>query len=145
MRELGFFFGIAFNLTEQGLTCLHPDTDRIHDLSGCCHQRRRYNICRGAVTEFIMNRWEISILHIIASHAGTASLNHIYSEIPKYINLTNSHEKVKYNAPNYHHQTRAHIDDLLGRKDIIRVGRGIYSITPRGQSRIEKMKKGHHP
>ena len=90
-----------------------------------------------------MNRWEITILHIITSNAGSASLKNIYSEIPKYINLTSNHRKIKYNVPNYHHQTRAHIDDLLDSKDIIRVGRGIYTITAHGQSRIENIEKSH--
>ena len=84
-----------------------------------------------------MNIWEIAILKIIAAHAGTASLNYIYSELPQYINLTPKHKIITYNAPSYHHQTRAHVDDLLDSSDLIRTGRGKYSITPRGRLRFD--------
>ena len=86
-----------------------------------------------------MNIWEITILKIIVVNAGKASLNHIYSELPKYINLTTKHKKITYKVPNYHHQTRAHVDDLLDGGDLIRVSRGIYSITQRGRLRIGNM------
>ena len=86
-----------------------------------------------------MNRWEITILHIIASNAGSASLKHIYSEIPKHIDLTSNHIKITYGVPNYHHQTRAHIGDLLDNGDVNRVSRGRYSITSHGQLRIKKL------
>ena len=84
-----------------------------------------------------MNIWEITILKIIAAHAGTASLNHIYSELPKYIKLTPKHKIITYKTPSYHHQTRAHVDDLLDSRDLIRTDRGIYSITPRGRLRLD--------
>ena len=61
-----------------------------------------------------MNQWGIAILKTISSHAGTASLKYIYSEHAEYIKLTPKHEEITYKAPNYHHQTRAHVDDLLG-------------------------------
>ena len=83
-----------------------------------------------------MNIWEIKILKIISANAGTASLNHIYSELPKYIKLTTQHKKIIFKAPAYHHQTRAHIDDLLDSGDIIRTRRGVYTITPKGRLRI---------
>ncbi len=86
-----------------------------------------------------MNKWEISILRVIVSSAGTASLNHIYSELPHYINLTNKHKEINYKAPNYHHQTRAHVDDLLDSGDLIRTSRGVYSITSQGRLRIRNM------
>ncbi len=86
-----------------------------------------------------MNIWEITILKIIAVNAGTASLNHIYSELPQYINLTTKHKKITYKAPAYHHQTRAHVDDLLDSGDLIRTSRGVYSITPGGRLRIGNM------
>lgn len=83
-----------------------------------------------------MNIWEIKILGIIASNAGTASLKHIYCKLPQYINFTSKQNEIIYNAPRYHHQTRAHIDDLMDSGDVIRSGRGIYSITQKGLLRI---------
>ena len=85
---------------------------------------------------FTMNKWEISILKIIESNAGIAPLKHVYSELPHYINLTNNHRNITYNAPKYHHQTRAHVDDLMDSGDIIRISRSIYSITSQGQLRL---------
>jgi len=83
-----------------------------------------------------MNKWEVAILNIIAVSDGTASLKHIYGELPRYIDLTDKHYKITYNAPAYHHQTRAHIDDLLAKEELFRIKRGTYSITMKGRSRI---------
>ena len=83
-----------------------------------------------------MNIWELTILKIIDSNNGTASLQYIYSKIPVHIDLTANHLERKYNAPMYHHQTRAHVDDLLDREDLKRTGKGVYSITPKGKKRI---------
>lgn len=83
-----------------------------------------------------MNIWEIKILEIITSNAGTASLKHIYCKLPQYINLTSKHNEIIYNAPRYHHQTRAHIDDLMDSGYLIRISRGVYSSTSKGQLRI---------
>ncbi|MBE9511989.1 MAG: hypothetical protein IMY71_14065 [Bacteroidetes bacterium] len=89
-----------------------------------------------------MNKWEISILKIIESNAGSAPLRHVYSELPRYINLTNKHREITYKAPNYHHQTRAHIDDLMDSGDLVRISRGIYSVTSQGLSRLRDMCSG---
>ena len=83
-----------------------------------------------------MNTWEVAILEIIAANDGTASLQHVYGELPRYVELTNNHYEITYNAPAYHHQTRAHVDDLLDRGELSRVERGVYSITLKGRSRI---------
>ncbi|MDO8446702.1 MAG: hypothetical protein Q7T53_11495 [Deltaproteobacteria bacterium] len=85
-----------------------------------------------------MNIWEVKILKIIASNDGTASLRHIYCELPKHVNLTNKHNEIAFDAPRYHHQTRAHIDDLMDSGDVIRIGRGMYSISSKGQLRIKE-------
>lgn len=87
-----------------------------------------------------MNVWEVSILKIISSCGGSASLKDVYFYLPQYIKLTNKHKEIKYSAPNYHHQTRAHIDDLMNSVDLKRIGRGIYSITSKDQLRIGKLK-----
>ena len=60
-----------------------------------------------------MNKWEVAILKIIAANDGTASLKHVYGELPSYVDLTDNHYEITYKAPAYHHQTRAHVDDLL--------------------------------
>ena len=83
-----------------------------------------------------MNKWEVAILKIIAVNDGTASLKHVYGELPRYIDLTDKHYKITYNAPAYHHQTRAHVDDLLDKGELYRTKRGMYSITLKGRSRI---------
>lgn len=89
-----------------------------------------------------MGTWEITILKIIAANDGTSSLRHIYSEIPRYIMLTEKHKKIIYRAPAYHHQTRAHVDDLLCNGDLLRTSRGVYSITPQGRLRISNLSAG---
>ena len=89
-----------------------------------------------------MNKWEISILKIIESNAGNAPLRHVYSELPRYINLTNKHREIKYKAPKYHHQTRAHVDDLMDSGDLVRISRGIYSVISQGLSRLRDMHSG---
>ena len=89
-----------------------------------------------------MNKWETSILKIINSNAGSAPLRYVYSELPRYINLTNKHREITYKAPKYHHQTRAHVDDLLDSGDLVRINRGIYSITSQGLSRLGDMCNG---
>lgn len=86
-----------------------------------------------------MNIWEISILKIISSNGGSASLKDIYFELPEYIKFTNKHKEIKFRVPNYHNQTRAHIDVLMDSGDIKRIGRGIYSITSEGQLRISNV------
>lgn len=83
-----------------------------------------------------MNIWEVAILKIIAANEGTASLQNVYDELPKHVKLTNNHYKVTYKVPAYHHQIRAHVDDLLDRGELYRAERGVYSITLKGQSRI---------
>jgi hypothetical protein len=83
-----------------------------------------------------MNRWEVAILKIIAANHGTASLKHVYGELPSHVDLTDKHYKITYKVPAYHHQTRAHVDDLLDREELSRTQRGVYSITLKGRSRI---------
>jgi hypothetical protein len=83
-----------------------------------------------------MNIWEVSILKIIDANDGSATLKHIYSELPHYIALTIKHEEIKYRVPNYHHQTRAHIDDLMDSGDLVRIGKGTYCLTAKGHLRI---------
>jgi hypothetical protein len=83
-----------------------------------------------------MNTWEVVILQIIAANNGTASLKHVYAELPRHVRLTDKHYEITYKVPAYHHQTRAHVDDLLDKGELSRVKRGVYSITSRGRSRI---------
>lgn len=83
-----------------------------------------------------MNKWEVAILKIISINEGTATLKHIYGELPRYISLSDKHHEITYNAPAYHHQTRAHVDDLMDKRELSRVKRGTYSITLKGRSRI---------
>jgi hypothetical protein len=83
-----------------------------------------------------MSTWEEAILKIIVANRGTAALQHIYSELPRHVRMTDEHYEITFKAPAYHHQTRAHIDDLLDKGELSRTGRGVYSITSRGRSRI---------
>ena len=84
-----------------------------------------------------MNTWEVAILKVIEANGGRASLTHVYGELPNYVNLTDKHLEITYKAPAYHHQTRAHVADLLDKSELSRTKRGFYSITLKGQSRIE--------
>jgi hypothetical protein len=83
-----------------------------------------------------MNKWEVAILKIIAANDGTASLKHVYGKLPSYVDLTDNHYEITYKAPAYHHQTRAHVDDLLDKGELYRAKRGVYSITLKGRSRM---------
>lgn len=83
-----------------------------------------------------MNIWEVSLLKIIDANGGSAPLKHIYSALPHYITLTIKHKEITYKAPNYHHQTRAHIDDLMDSDELVRIGKGTYSLTSKGHLRI---------
>jgi hypothetical protein len=83
-----------------------------------------------------MNKWEVAILKMIAANDGTASLRHLYGELPSRVDLTDKHYEITYKVPAYHHQTRAHIDDLLDKRELYRTKRGLYSITLKGRSRI---------
>ena len=83
-----------------------------------------------------MNKWEVAILKIIVANDGTASLRHLYGELPSHVDLTDKHYEITYEAPAYHHQTRAHVDDLLDKEQLSRTKRGVYSITLKGRSRI---------
>ena len=83
-----------------------------------------------------MNKWEVAILKIIAANDGTASLKHVYVELPSHVDFTDKHYEIKYKVPAYHHQTRAHVDDLLDKGELYRNKRGVYSITLKGRSRI---------
>ena len=83
-----------------------------------------------------MNKWEVAILKIIAANDGTASLKHVYGELPSHVDLTDNHYEITYKAPAYHHQTRAHVDDLLDKGELYRTKRGVYSTTLKGRSRI---------
>lgn len=83
-----------------------------------------------------MNKWEVAILKIIAANDGTASLKHVYCELPSHVDLTDNHYEITYKAPAFHHQTRAHVDDLLDKGELCRTKRGVHSITLKGQSRI---------
>lgn len=83
-----------------------------------------------------MSTWEVAILKIIAANGGTAPLRHIYGELPRHVRMTDEHYEITFRAPAYHHQTRAHVDDLLDKEELSRKRRGVYSITLRGRSRI---------
>ena len=83
-----------------------------------------------------MNKWEVAILKIIADNDGTASLKHVYDELPRHVDLTDNHYENTYKAPAYHHQTRAHVDYLLDKGELYRAKRGVYSITLKGRSRM---------
>ncbi len=83
-----------------------------------------------------MNAWEVAILKIISANGGMASLQHVYGELPRHVNLTTKHLEITYKAPAYHHQTRAHVDDLLDKEELSRAKRGVYAITSKGRSRI---------
>lgn len=84
-----------------------------------------------------MNTWEITILRILDSKNRIVSLKEIFKEIAMRIDLNDGHQEIRFNAPKYHHQIRAHIDDLLDKSELVRISRGTYSITSTGKKRIE--------
>ena len=43
-----------------------------------------------------MNMWEVAILKIIAANHGTASLKHVYGELPSHVDLTDKHYEITY-------------------------------------------------
>ena len=83
-----------------------------------------------------MNTWEVAILKIVLANGGMGSLQHIYGELFRHVNLTTKHLEITYKAPAYHHQTRAHVDGLLDKGELSRAKRGVYAITSKGRLRI---------
>lgn len=81
--------------------------------------------------------WEYSILQCIASLGGKAYLKQIYAEIGKFVSLTKEHWKVEYGRPAYQHQVRSHIANLNQSGHLIKILRGLYSLTEKGQERLK--------
>jgi triphosphoribosyl-dephospho-CoA synthetase len=83
-----------------------------------------------------MPTWEEAILKIISSKGGSASLEEIYLQIRHYVSLTSRHLVITYGVPAFHHQVRAHVDDLMDKGEVRRTARGVYAITAKGDARI---------
>jgi len=83
-----------------------------------------------------MNIWELSILKIFNVHPEGTSLKKTYQEIPHHIELTDAHYEIRWGVPEYQNQVRAHVDDLLDKKEVEKVKRGVYRITQRGKTRL---------
>jgi len=81
--------------------------------------------------------WEISIMKCISELGGECELQEIYDNISKFIVLKQEHLEIKYERPAYHHQIRAHIQNLLEKGELIRVGRGQYEVTEKGVTRLD--------
>ena len=87
-----------------------------------------------------MNVWELVILRAVVSYGGTASLQQIYRSLEKgtFIKLTEEdlRETQWQGRPAYQHQVRSHISNLAQVGELVRVSRGVYSISGKGRRRI---------
>ena len=87
-----------------------------------------------------MNVWEIAILRSIDYRGGRARNYEIFAELEsgRFISLSDNHLRVTdYGGrPAYKHQVRKHLSNLERARDLNRVARGTYQITPQGRSRI---------
>ena len=85
-----------------------------------------------------MNVWEIAILKTIKSLGGEAELQRIYERLHDFIKLTEEHLKeTKWGGREaYQHQVRSHITNLYETGELVRISRGRYSLTQKGQKRI---------
>ena len=86
-----------------------------------------------------MNVWEMSILKSIASFGGEAPLPQIYERIHSFIEMTNNdlRETQWGGRPAYQHQIRSHISNLCQERSLRRLSRGRYTLTIKGENRIE--------
>jgi hypothetical protein len=87
-----------------------------------------------------MNVWELTILRIVASLAGTAGLQQIYRflENGTFMTLTKEHlRKTQWQGrPAYQHQVRSHVSNMLQAGDLKKISKGVYTITDKGRQRI---------
>jgi hypothetical protein len=86
-----------------------------------------------------MSTWEIAILICIRDIGNEAMLQQIYRTIGKYIELGPEHLKeTPYGGrPAYQHAVRSYISNLCDSGYLLRLDRGVYSITEKGKKRID--------
>lgn len=86
-------------------------------------------------------QWELTILKIVLSLDGVASLQQIYRSLEEneFMKLTkNDLKETQWEGrPAYQHQVRSHISNLTQAGDLTRISRGVYAITEKGRRRIQ--------
>lgn len=82
--------------------------------------------------------WEGAILKSIANLQGRANLSQIYTTVGNFYPLTPKHKRQSDygNCPAFQHQVRAHINNLKKKKQIEKIGRATYALTPKGSARL---------
>ena len=85
-----------------------------------------------------VNVWEVAILRSVNLREGEADLQGIYQTVGRFVALSSEHlTPTRWGGrPAYHHQVRSHVTNLCQSGDLVRVGRGRYSLTARGRRRV---------
>lgn len=85
-----------------------------------------------------MNVWEVAILRSVNLQSGATDLQDIYRTVGRFVPLSSGHlAPTRWGGrPAYHHQVRSHVTNLCQSGDLVRVGRGRYSLTARGRRRV---------
>jgi hypothetical protein len=89
--------------------------------------------------EIARGDWEIAILMGVKDIGKEAMLQQIYRKIGNYIELSPKHiEGIQYGGrPVFQHEIRSFISNLCESGCLIRLDRGLYSITEKCEKRIE--------
>ncbi|MFH1596237.1 MAG: winged helix-turn-helix domain-containing protein [Pseudomonadota bacterium] len=85
-----------------------------------------------------MGDWDTAILMCVRDIGKEAMLQQIYRKIGNYIQLSNKHlEGTQYGGrPAFQHEVRSFISNLCDSGYLVRLDRGVYSITEKGLKRI---------
>jgi hypothetical protein len=94
----------------------------------------------GATGAVSVIEWEYHILEKISDLGGSACLKQIYDVIEhdrSFRLSADQRRRTAYgNRPAYQHQVRSHLSNLLPKDEVIRIKRGCYQMTEKGQARI---------
>lgn len=77
--------------------------------------------------------WERSIIKCIESFGREADRKQIYDNTRNFVELTEEHLKITYGRPNYYHQIRKHLSNML-KKEYIIISKDCYAVTEKGHN-----------
>lgn len=80
-----------------------------------------------------MDNWEHVLIKIVLDRGGTATTQEIYEalESGRFLVLDAAHlrETIYGGRPAYQHAVRSYLSNLVQKGELVRVGRGIYSVS----------------
>ncbi len=86
------------------------------------------------------NTWEEAVLKTLVDLGDNAELQEIYDRIKcsGYVTITPDLEEITYGQTKYYHTVRGILSDLVGKNQVERPSKGVYSITAEGLDRLKK-------